>query len=133
MEFSVLTAPRYDVRSLFDVCLSARPGECERFLPPRAVAVFSWRHKKLSGKVRTQPYFTRTYNFRKNIILFNNQTPEATTCFSIISLMIIRENKIKKGTFLKDFGALRCRSRAALIDNKLVFLKQLPSVFLTET
>ena len=40
MEFSVLTAPRYDVRSLFDVCLSARPGVGERFLPPRAVAVF---------------------------------------------------------------------------------------------
>ena len=36
--------------------------------------------------------------------------------------MIIQENKIKKRLFLKDFGALRCRSRAALIDNKLVFL-----------
>ena len=41
---------------------------------------------------------------------------------SIITLMIIQENKIKMDKFLKDFGALRCRSRAALIDNKLVFL-----------
>ena len=40
MEFTVLTAPRDDVRSLFDVCLSARPGVCKRFLPPLAVAVF---------------------------------------------------------------------------------------------
>ena len=31
--------------------------------------------------------------------------------------MIIRENKIKRGIFWKDFGALRCRSKAALIDN----------------
>ena len=52
---------------------------------------------------------------------------------SIITLMIIQENKIKMDKFLKDFGPLRCRSRAALIDNKLVFLKWLPSVFLTET
>ena len=35
--------------------------------------------------------------------------------------MIIRENKIKK-------RALRCRSRAALIDNKLVFLLIIASV-----
>ena len=41
---------------------------------------------------------------------------------SIITLMIIQENKIKMDKFLKDFGALRYRSRAALIDNKLVFL-----------
>ena len=41
---------------------------------------------------------------------------------SIITLMIIQENKIKMDKFLKDFGSLRCRSRAALIDNKLVFL-----------
>ena len=53
MEFSVLTAPRYDVRSLFDVCLSARPGVCERFYLPRPLLFFLWRHKKLSGKVRT--------------------------------------------------------------------------------
>ena len=36
--------------------------------------------------------------------------------------MIIQENKVKIDKFLKDFGALRCRSREALIDNKLVFL-----------
>ena len=34
---------------------------------------------------------------------------------SIITLMIIQENKIKMDKLLKDFGALRCRSRAALI------------------
>ena len=34
---------------------------------------------------------------------------------SIITLMIIQENKIKMEKLLKDFGALRCRSRAALI------------------
>ena len=52
MEFSVLTAPRYDVRSLpvFDVCLSARPGVCERFLPPRAVAVFRGATKRYRVK-----------------------------------------------------------------------------------
>ena len=48
-------------------------------------------------------------------IVFNNRhlpiftSPEATNCFSIITLMIIRENKTKKkNTFLKDFGALKC-------------------------
>ena len=41
---------------------------------------------------------------------------------SIITLMNIQEKKIKIDKFLKDFGASRCRSRAALIDNKLVFL-----------
>ena len=49
-------------------------------------------------------------------------SPEATNCLSIITLMIIPENELKINIFLKDFGALRCRSRAALIDNKLVFL-----------
>ena len=34
---------------------------------------------------------------------------------SIITLMIIQENKIKMDKLLKDFVALRCRSRAALI------------------
>ena len=34
---------------------------------------------------------------------------------SIITLMIIQENKIKMDKRLKDFGTLRCRSRAALI------------------
>ena len=41
---------------------------------------------------------------------------------SIITLMNIQEKKIKIDKFLKDFGAFRCRSRVALIDNKLVFL-----------
>ena len=50
MELSVLTAPRDDVRSLFDVCLSARPGVCERFLPPRAVAVFRGATKRYRVK-----------------------------------------------------------------------------------
>ena len=45
-----------------------------------------------------------------------------TNCFSIITLMIIQENIIKKIHILKDFGALRCRSKATLTDNKLVFL-----------
>ena len=65
MEFTVLTAPRYDVRSLFDVCLSARPGVCERFHLPGPLLFFLWRYKKLSGKVRTWPYFTGTYNFKR--------------------------------------------------------------------
>ena len=34
---------------------------------------------------------TRAVHFAR---LFNNQSPEATNCFSIIKLMIIRENKI---------------------------------------
>ena len=50
MEFTVLTAPRYDVRSLFDECLSARPGVCKRFLPPRAVAVFRGATKRYRVK-----------------------------------------------------------------------------------
>ena len=50
MELSVLTAPRYDVRSLFFVCLSARPGVCKRFLPPRAVAVFRGATKRYRVK-----------------------------------------------------------------------------------
>ena len=39
----------------------------------------------------------------------------AKDIISIITLMIIQENKIKMDKFLKDFGALRCRSRGALI------------------
>ena len=65
------------------------------------------------------------YVFISRIILFNNKSPQATNCFSIITLMMIRgfeQIKLKRDIFLKYFGALRCRSRATLIDNKLVFL-----------
>ena len=49
MEVSVLTAPRYDVRSLFDVCLSARPGVCERFHLPGPLLFFFVALQKAFG------------------------------------------------------------------------------------
>ena len=68
MEFTVLTAPRDDVRSLFDVCLSARPGLCERFLPPRAVAVFRGATKR-HGQSANVALFHSNLQLEKNIIL----------------------------------------------------------------
>ena len=43
--------------------------------------------------VETRSYHVIAHAY-SSYILFNNQWPEATNCFSIITFMIIRENKI---------------------------------------